>query len=267
VSRIDRRFAQLASAGRKALVPYLVAGHPEPGSTPDLMHALVAAGADLLELGVPFSDPMADGPVIQAASEKALASNIGLAEVFAVVANFRAQDQDTPVILMGYMNPIEVLGVQRFAREAAHAGVDGVLIVDVPPEEVDSVRQPLQQHGLQQIFLVAPTTESDRMAAICELAEGFVYYVALKGVTGADLPLADQIGAAVTQIRSHTSLPVAVGFGIKSAADARAVGSRSDAVVIGSALVSALDQATSREQAVEIASRFLTPIRAALDET
>lgn len=266
MNRIDRRFAQLAKAGRKALVPYLVAGHPLPDTSPELMHALVAAGADLLELGVPFSDPMADGPVIQAATEKALAFGVGLPEVFAAVRSFRARDNDTPVILMGYMNPIETLGVQRFAKQAAQAGVDGVLIVDVPPEEVECVREPLQQQGLQQIFMVAPTTDPVRIELVCQLAEGFVYYVALKGVTGADLPMVDQIGAAVQLIKQHTELPVAVGFGIKSAADAKEIGARADAVVIGSALVSALDQAESGEQALAIAKRFLEPVRAALDE-
>jgi len=265
VNRIDRRFAQLREAGRKALVPYVVAGHPQPDSTPELMHALVAAGVDLLELGVPFSDPMADGPVIQAASEKALARGIGLHQIFAFVRRFRAQDDDTPVILMGYMNPIETMGVEQFAQQAAQAGVDGVLIVDVPPEEVERVRDPLQHNNLHQIFLIAPTTGDARMADICQLAGGFVYYVALKGVTGADLPMADQIGAAVEQIRTHTELPVAVGFGIKSAADAAVIGPKADAVVIGSALVSTLDGAQSSEQAVRLATEFLAPVRTALD--
>jgi len=265
VNRIDRRFVQLRETGRKALVPFVVAGHPLPDSTPILMHALVAAGADLLELGVPFSDPMADGPVIQAASEKALACGIGLEQVLACVSSFRTQDSDTPVILMGYMNPMETMGLQQFAQQAAMAGVDGVLIVDLPPEEVDRVRDPLQQNKLHQIFLIAPTTDETRMAKICQLAEGFVYYVALKGVTGADLPKADQIGAAVGQIRTHTRLPVAVGFGIKSAADALEIGPCADAVVIGSALVSAIDQAASSEQAVRLARQFLAPIRAVLD--
>ena len=265
MNRIDRRFAQLREAGRKALVPYVVAGHPQPEATPGIMHALVAAGADLLELGVPFSDPMADGPVIQAASERAIAGGMSLTRVLACVSKFRAQNSDTPLILMGYMNPIETMGVQRFAQQAVSAGVDGVLIVDLPPEEVDAVREPFRQSELQQIFLIAPTTGDARMAEICRLAGGFVYYVALKGVTGAKLPLADQIGAAVKRIRVHTQLPVAVGFGIKSAADAVKIGPNADAIVIGSALVSAIDQAASGEQAERLARDFLAPIRAALD--
>ena len=264
MSRIDRRFARLKSAGRTGLIPFVTAGDPLPEHMVALMHALVDAGADLIELGVPFSDPMADGPVIQHASERAIAKGVGLAEVLGWVRQFRDRDAETPVVLMGYLNPLEIHGHARFAREAAVAGVDGVLLVDCPPEE-SGVLQPLREAGLQQILLVAPTTPTARMAALCAAAEGFLYYVSFAGITGAARLSTADIAAHVSDVRARAKTPVAVGFGIRDAATAQAIASFADAVVIGSALV---EQLAGAATAAEIARRvraFLQPIRAALD--
>ncbi len=264
MSRIDTRFAVLAAAGRTGLIPFVTAGDPAPAHMVVLMHALVAAGADLIELGVPFSDPMADGPVIQHASERAIAKGVGLTEVLGWVAGFRQRDSVTPVVLMGYLNPVEIHGYARFAQEAVAAGVDGVLLVDCPLEE-SAVLQPLRDAGLQQIMLAAPTTADSRLASLCEAVEGFLYYVSVAGVTGsARLSTAD-VATHVAQIRAHTHKPVAVGFGIRDATSAKAIARFADAVVIGSALVGALEGATA---AADIAARieaFLAPVRAALD--
>ena len=264
MSRIDRRFAQLKAASRTGLIPFVTAGDPAPEHMVALMHALVDAGADLIELGVPFSDPMADGPVIQHASERAIAKGIGLVDVLRWVAEFRARDADTPVVLMGYLNPVEIHGYVRFAQEAVQAGVDGVLLVDCPLEEA-AVLQPLRDAGLQQILLAAPTTAPARMARLCEAAEGFLYYVSFAGITGAAHLSTGGIAARVADIRAHARTPVAVGFGIRDAASAKAIAGFADAVVIGSALVERLAGATD---AADIAARireFLAPIRAALD--
>jgi tryptophan synthase alpha chain len=265
-NRIDRRFAGLRAAGRKALVPFITAGDPAPDWTVPLMHRLVESGADLLELGVPFSDPMADGPVIQRASERALAKGMTVRGVFQLVSAFRLKDQDTPVVLMGYLNPIEAMGYARFAEQARAAGVDGVLTVDSPPEEAGELVQTLTGQGLAPVFLLAPTTTEARIAAICRMARGFVYYVSLKGVTGSDRLDPAAVAEKLAVIRRHTALPVGVGFGIKDAEGAAEVAKVCDAVVIGSALVARLESlAGDRERALQDISMFVSGLRAALD--
>jgi tryptophan synthase alpha chain len=264
MSRIDRRFAALKTAGRTGLIPFVTAGDPAPEHSVALMHALVAAGADIIELGVPFSDPMADGPVIQHASERAIAKGVGLADVLKWVATFRERDRETPVVLMGYLNPVEIHGYQRFAAEAVAAGVDGVLLVDCPLEEAE-VLAPLRNAGLKQILLAAPTTAPARMAQLCEAAEGFLYYVSFAGITGAGRLSTQDIAARVADIRTHAKAPVAVGFGVKDAQSAKAIGEFADAVVIGSALVERLDGANTAQDVVARVDAFLRPIRAALD--
>jgi len=238
MSRIASRFEQLRTAGRKALIPYITAGDPEPGATVGLMHTLVDAGADLVELGVPFSDPQADGPVIQGACERALAHHVTLSNVIDMVAEFRRTDGDTPVVLMGYLNPIETMGVEAFASRAGAAGVDGVLVVDDPPEESEELIRALESQDVDPIFLLAPTTADDRMQRICASARGFVYYVSLKGVTGAASLAADEVEAKLASIRKYTQLPLGVGFGIRDAESAARIGAFADAVVVGSAIVS-----------------------------
>jgi len=264
-NRIDRRFAELAERGRKGLIPYVTAGHPDPALTVDIMHALVANGADLLELGIPFSDVMADGPVIQNACASALAQGMTLDKVFAQVAGFRERDGDTPVILMGYMNPVERRGLEAFADAAAAAGVDGLLIVDCPADEAAETRRIFGQHELHQIFLVAPTTTEARIERMAPLAGGFIYYVSLKGVTGSATLDADALAPAIESIRERSDLPVAVGFGISTPKQAEAVAAVADAVVIGSALVRQLDSLDTRQAAVEAVADYIGGIRAALD--
>jgi tryptophan synthase alpha chain len=264
-NRIDRRFAALAEHGRKGLIPYVTAGHPDPAWTVEIMHALVANGADLLELGIPFSDVMADGPVIQNACAAALEQGMTLEKVFAQVAEFRARDSDTPVILMGYMNPVERCGLETFSRRAAGAGVDGLLIVDCPADEAVETRRVFAEHELHQIFLVAPTTTEARVERMAPLAGGFIYYVSLKGVTGSAALDAGALAPAIGSIRDRSDLPVAVGFGISTPAQAEAVAAVADAVVIGSALVSQLDQAETETAAIEIVTEYIGGIRAALD--
>ncbi|MGP1664955.1 MAG: tryptophan synthase subunit alpha [Rhodanobacter sp.] len=264
MSRIERRFAELKAAGRTGLIPFVTAGDPSPEHMVVLMHALVDAGANLIELGVPFSDPMADGPVIQHASERAIAKGVGLADVLGWVASFRQRDADTPIVLMGYLNPIEIHGYQRFASEAAQAGVDGVLLVDCPLEE-SAVLQPLREAGLQQILLAAPTTAPVRMAKLCESAEGFLYYVSFAGITGAGHLSTRDIAARVADVRAHAGVPVAVGFGVRDAQSAKEIAGFADAVVIGSALVERLAGACEAADVAARATAFLQPIRAALD--
>lgn len=264
-NRIDRRFAELAESGRKGLIPYVTAGHPHPDATVPVLHALVEAGADLVELGVPFSDVMADGPVIQDACQVALEHGTSMDRVFDLVRAFRENDSRTPLILMGYMNPIERRGFERFAGQAAEAGADGVLIVDCPVDESEETTEAFQVHGLHQIFLVAPTTTESRLAHLAPSAGGFVYYVSLKGVTGSASLDAGSLRPAIGRLRAASTLPVAVGFGISTADQAREVSEVADAVVIGSALVRRLADAGSPEQAVAIASEFLRPVRSALD--
>jgi tryptophan synthase alpha chain len=264
MNRIDARFAQLKAAHRTGLIPFVTAGDPSPEHAVALMHALVEAGADLIELGVPFSDPMADGPVIQHASERAIAKGVGLADVLGWVAQFRQRDADTPVVLMGYLNPVEIHGYARFAREAVQAGVDGVLLVDCPLEE-SAVLASLREAGLRQILLAAPTTAPARMAALCESAEGFLYYVSFAGITGAGRLSTSDIAARVADIRAHARTPVAVGFGVRDAQSAKAIAAFADAVVIGSALVERLAGADEEGEIAARARAFLEPIRTALD--
>jgi tryptophan synthase alpha chain len=249
---------------RKALIPYVTAGDPWADITPELMVALAKAGADVIELGVPFSDPMADGPVIQQASERALVRGIGLRHVLQMVREFRAVDTRTPVVLMGYANPVERYGMERFVADAKEAGVDGVLVVDYPPEECEAYAALLRASGIDPIFLLAPTSTEARMAQVAEVASGYVYYVSLKGVTGAGHLDADAVAQALPRIRRHIRLPVGVGFGIRDGESAKAVGRSADAVVIGSALVQLL-AAQTRENAVLAGAGFVREIRAALD--
>lgn len=264
MSRIDRRFAELKAASRTGLIPFVTAGDPSPEHAVALMHALVKSGADLIELGVPFSDPMADGLVIQHASERSIAKGTGLSSVLGWVAEFRKRDIDTPVVLMGYLNPIEIHGYARFASEAVQAGVDGVLVVDCPLEEA-AVLQPLIDAGLQQIRLAAPTTAPHRLEQLCDTATGFLYYVSFAGITGAGHLSTGDIASRVAEIRARSKAPVAVGFGIRDADSARAIGAFADAVVIGSALVEQLANATEASDIAARVDHFLSPIRAALD--
>ncbi|PZP93524.1 MAG: tryptophan synthase subunit alpha [Variovorax paradoxus] len=268
MSRIQATFAKLKAEGRKALIPYVTAGFPYADVTPELMHAMVAAGADVIELGVPFSDPMADGPVIQAAGEKALALGVGMVQVLAMVKAFREQDAQTPVVLMGYANPVERYeqrhGADSFPRDAAAAGVDGVLVVDYPPEECVDFAARLRAKGIDLIFLLAPTSTDERMRQVAEVASGYVYYVSLKGVTGAGTLDTAAVEAMLPRIRRHVQLPVGVGFGIRDATSAQAVGRVADAVVIGSRIIQLLDD-QPRAQVAPTAAAFLRGIRSALD--
>ena len=268
MSRIAHTLQALQSQGRKALIPYVTAGFPYADVTPELMHAMVAAGSDIIELGVPFSDPMADGPVIQKAGERALTFGIGMAQVLAMVRAFRQQDERTPVVLMGYANPVERYelkhGEGSFARDAATSGVDGVLIVDYPPEECEAFAAALKQHGLDLIFLLAPTSTDERMAQVGRVASGYVYYVSLKGVTGAGHLDTDAVEAMLPRIRRHVNTPVGVGFGIRDAATACAVGRSADAVVIGTKIIQLIEH-EARERVAPVAGAFLAGIRQALD--
>jgi tryptophan synthase alpha chain len=264
MSRIERRFAALKAAGRTGLIPFVTAGDPLPDAMVPMLHALVAAGADVIELGVPFSDPMADGPVIQHASERAIAKGVGLHNVLAWVAAFRETDDETPIVLMGYLNPVEMYGYEEFAEDAIEKGVDGVLMVDCPLEE-SHVLAPLRAVGLDQILLASPTTTEARLTALSEAAAGFLYYVSFAGITGAAQLSTGDIAERVAGIRARSKAPVAVGFGVRDAASAVAIGAFADAVVIGSALVDRLSGATSADDLAGWAHEFLAPIRAALD--
>jgi tryptophan synthase alpha chain len=257
MSLIGSKFAQLRAQGKKALIPFITAGDPIPEITVDLMHDLVSAGADLIELGVPFSDPMADGPVIQRASERALEYHVSLRDVLEMVALFRKLDTETPVILMGYLNPIEVMGYQYFADQAADAGVDGLLIVDIPPEEGEELQQIFKARSIDQIFLVAPTSTPDRVQRICDVASGFVYYVSVKGVTGASHLDLKSVENKLEEIRAATDLPIGVGFGIKDAQTAAAVSQLADAVVVGSALVSRIEALADEPEKIGASLREL----------
>jgi len=266
--RIAATFEKLQKEGRKALIPYVTAGFPFADITPELMHGMVAAGADVIELGVPFSDPMADGPVIQKAGEAALALGVGMKQVLAMVAAFRATDQRTPVVLMGYANPVErydgIHGKGAFIEAAAAAGVDGLLVVDYPPEECEQFAADLRARGIDLIFLLAPTSTDERMAQVGRIATGYVYYVSLKGVTGAGHLDTGAVGQMIPRIRRHVSLPVGVGFGIRDAATAQAVGAAADAVVIGTRIIQLID-GQPREAVVPLVGGFLAQIRQALD--
>jgi tryptophan synthase alpha chain len=264
MSRIKGVFDQLAREQRRALIPYVTAGDPFADITVDLMLGLARAGADVIELGVPFSDPMADGPVIQRASERALAAGIGMPQVLAMVREFRQRDTATPVVLMGYANPIERYGIDRFVDAAHGAGVDGVLVVDYPPEECEPFVARLKAAQMDPIFLLAPTSTDARMAAVGRMASGYVYYVSLKGVTGAGHLDTAAVAAMVPRIKSHVRLPVGVGFGIRDAETAAAVGRVADAVVIGSRIIQLIEN-ESRDRVVTVASDFAGGIRKALD--
>ena len=272
MSRIAATFASLKSRGRKALIPYVTAGFPFADITPELMHGMVAGGADVIELGVPFSDPSADGPVIQKAGDKALAFGVGLVQVIEMVRVFRTQDNKTPVVLMGYANPVERYDIKHgagqsesaFIRDAAQAGVDGVLIVDYPPEECVEFARKLRDHDMDLIFLLAPTSTDARMAQVAEVASGYVYYVSLKGVTGAGTLDVNAVETMLPRIRRHVSIPVGVGFGIRDAATAKAISKVADAVVIGSKIIQLIEK-QPREKVAAVACVFLKEIRMALD--
>jgi tryptophan synthase alpha chain len=263
MSRIQGTFEKLRNSGRKALIPYVTAGDPDPGATVPIMHAMVRAGADIVELGVPFSDPMADGPVIQRSGERALKHHIGLDRVLAMAREFRAVDASTPLVLMGYANPIEAMGQEAFIRVAREAGVDGMIVVDYPPEECQEFARQLRQCGLDLIFLLAPTSTPERIAMIAQLASGYIYYVSLRGVTGvANIDLADVAGQ-IAQIRARTALPVGVGFGIRDGATARAICDIADAAIIGSRIILEIEAAP--ESARERIAAFLGEVRLAMD--
>ena len=268
MSRIESTFSALKAQGRKALIPYVTAGFPFADITPALMHGMVDAGADIIELGVPFSDPMADGPVIQKAGEKALGLGVGMVQVLDHVRDFRKRNSTTPVVLMGYANPVErydqIHGEGTFVRDAAAAGVDGVLIVDYPPEECEAFAASLRAHGMDLIFLLAPTSTDARMAQVARVASGYVYYVSLKGVTGSGILDTSAVEQMLPRIRQHVHIPVGVGFGIRDAATAQAIGKVADAVVIGSKIIQLIDN-QPREQVVAVAHDFLKEIRLALD--
>jgi tryptophan synthase alpha chain len=264
MSRIGHTFSQLKSQGRKALIPFITAGDPAPANTVPLMHALVAGGADILELGVPFSDPMADGPTIQRASERALKHGVGLRDVLGMVSEFRQTNAATPVVLMGYANPIEAMGWDDFCAAAAAAGVDGVLTVDYPPEESGEFAGKCAAAGLDNIYLLAPTTSAARVAAVATHARGFIYYVSLKGVTGAATIDMTEVARRLPEIHAATGLPVGVGFGIRDAETARQVAAVADAVVIGSRIVQEIEASTP-ETMLDNVKTFVAGVRAALD--
>lgn len=267
MSRIAARFEQLRGRGRTALIPFVTAGDPAPEVTVPLMHAMVAAGADLIELGVPFSDPIADGPVIQRATERALAQGVSLDDVLEMVRRFRAQDAETPVILMGYLNPIEVMGYADFAQSAQDVGLDGALIVDVPPEEGHGLVETLKARGIDLVYLLAPTSTEARIARIGEVASGFVYYVSIKGVTGAANLDTAAVAEKVGLIKSLINLPVGVGFGINTPESAALVAAVADAVIVGSAIVSRIEQHAMTPQRIPgVVAEFLTSLRQAIDE-
>lgn len=265
MSRIQSVMAALAANNKKALIPFITAGDPQPALTVDLMHALVAGGADIIELGVPFSDPMADGPVIQRASERALAHGVRLRDVLDYVAQFRRSNADTPVVLMGYANPIERMGIQPFVLAAKEAGVDGVLVVDYPPQECEEFAALMREQAMDAIFLLAPTSTDERIKQVAKVASGYVYYVSLKGVTGSAKLDLDSVAAMMPRIRAHVDLPIGVGFGIRDAASAKAVAGFADGVVIGSRIIETLEN-TPVEQAAQVVQAFIASIRSALDQ-
>jgi tryptophan synthase alpha chain len=265
MSRIDTTFDKLKQQQKKALIPFITAGDPSPQLTVPLLHALVESGADVLELGVPFSDPMADGPVIQRASERALKLGVSLRSVLGMVAEFRKQDSTTPVVLMGYGNPIEAMGWELFAQFCAEVGVDGVLTVDFPPEESHDAFEHLQRHKIAPIFLLAPTTNEARIKHVAKLARGYVYYVSLKGVTGAGSIDLSAIEEKMPQLRKHIQLPIGVGFGIRDSETALAVAKLCDGVVVGSRIVQEIEASTEQNVVANV-SRFVKELRLAIDK-
>ena len=268
MSRIAACFAALKAQGRQALIPYVTAGDPNPQVTVGLMHQMVTAGADLIELGIPFSDPMADGPVIQLACERALSHNTSLTMILAMVAEFRQLNDTTPVVLMGYLNTVEKMGYDVFVAAAKKVGLDGVLMVDLPPEEGANFTQNLRQAGLDAIFLIAPTTTEERIKKICSVGSGYLYYVSLKGVTGSAVIDADAVAEKLALVRQHTLLPLGVGFGIRDANSAARVAQVADGVVVGSVLVNALgDNASNPEKGCALVVDTLSAMRQAMDAT
>jgi tryptophan synthase alpha chain len=264
VSRIQARFEVLRQAKRKALIPYITAGDPSPALTVPLMRALVESGADILELGVPFSDPMADGPVVQRSGERALRLGVGLRDVLGLVRDFRHHNSQTPVVLMGYANPIEAMGVAQFVRSAKDAGVDGVIVVDYPPEECTQFAALAKESGIDPIFLLAPTSTEQRIREVARVGSGYLYYVSLRGVTGAGHLDLEDVAARIPGIRAATRLPIGVGFGIRDAESARRVAQSADAVVIGSRIIQEIE-AAGPELAIARVKALLQPIRKALD--
>ncbi len=265
MSRIQTTFDKLRQQGRRALIPFITAGDPSQQLTVPLLHGLVAAGADVLELGVPFSDPMADGPTIQRASERALKNGMSLRGVLGMVAEFRKQDTTTPVVLMGYGNPIEAMGWEVFAKRCVEVGVDGVLTVDFPPEESHEAFEHLQTHGIDPIFLLAPTTNEARIKLVAKLARGYVYYVSLKGVTGAGNLDLDAIAQKIPQLRAHIKLPIGVGFGIRDAQTAKAVAALCDGVVVGSRIVQEIES-SKQDQVLAHVGKLVKELRVAIDQ-
>ena len=266
MSRINSYFSRLKVEGKKALIPYVTAGDPNPSVTVPLLHAMVDAGADIIELGVPFSDPMADGPVIQLACERALSHNVRLLDVLDMVKAFRAENTTTPIVLMGYLNPIEVLGYERFAQLAKEAGVDGVLTVDLPPEESVEFAGVMKANALDVIYLLAPTTQEDRIESVCEYGSGYVYYVSVKGVTGSSALDVDEVKGKLDIVRRHTDMPVGVGFGIRDGKTAAAVATIADGVIVGSVLVNAIaENADNPEQISAKVTGIIADMRHAMD--
>ncbi|RKZ36066.1 MAG: tryptophan synthase subunit alpha [Gammaproteobacteria bacterium] len=266
MSRLEQRFTKLAQSGRRALVTFVTAGDPNLAATVPMMHGLVAGGADIIELGVPFSDPMADGPVIQRASERALAAGTSLKRVLEQMREFRQTDGDTPVVLMGYLNPFEAMGYNKFATQAAEAGVDGVLTVDLPPDEAGEFAAAMKASGLDCIFLVAPNSDDERIRSICDKAGGFIYYVSLKGVTGAAHLDVETVAERVRTIKTFTDLPVGVGFGIRDAESAARVAQVSDAVVVGTAIVQRVEDLCGRVEDIPgVLEQFAGELREAMD--
>jgi tryptophan synthase alpha chain len=266
MSRISQCFENLKKDGQTALIPYVTAGDPEPWVTVPVMHALVEAGADILELGIPFSDPMSDGPVIQKACERALRNDVSLTHVLDMVKQFREKDKDTPVVLMGYANPIEAMGYKEFAKNAKQAGVDGVLTVDMPPEEAEEFLPLMDNSGIDTIFLVAPTTSKERMEKIAKHAKGFIYYISIKGVTGSAKIDVTEVEAKLADLRSCTDLPLGVGFGIRDGKSAAAVSEVADAVVVGSTLVRCIEEhADKPEELAAAVAGLLAEMRHAVN--
>ncbi|MDO6783188.1 tryptophan synthase subunit alpha [Neptunomonas phycophila] len=266
MSRINSYFSRLKAEGKKALIPYVTAGDPNPSVTVPLLHAMVDAGADIIELGVPFSDPMADGPVIQLACERALSHNVRLLDVLDMVKAFRAENTTTPIVLMGYLNPIEVLGYERFAQLAKEAGVDGVLTVDLPPEESVEFAGVMKANALDVIYLLAPTTQEDRIESVCEYGSGYVYYVSVKGVTGSSALDVDEVKGKLDIVRRHTDMPVGVGFGIRDGKTAAAVATIADGVIVGSVLVNAIaENADNPKQISAKVTGIIADMRHAMD--
>ena len=264
MSRIANTFKALKEANRKALIPYITAGDPHPDLTVSMMHALVDSGANMIELGIPFSDPMADGPTIQRASERALAHHVGLSHVFNMVKTFREKDTQTPIILMGYANPIEAIGAETFVERAKVSDVDGIITVDYPPEECTQFTKLLKEKNIDSIFLLSPTSELDRVKLIIEQASGFLYYVSLKGVTGAANIDIEQVKSKVSMIRELTDLPIGVGFGVRDAATAKEVAKISDAVVVGSRMIQEIEN-SNKDNLIQNISKLMKELREAVN--